>query len=190
MARTISLPYPSLGAAYTNTGVSDDSQPAAGNLNDNGYSLSAQALAIAPGATVSHGGLDFTWPAGAPDNVVAAGQTIELGGSGTKLGLIGTAVNATASGPATITYTDGTTQTYPLSFADWYADKAAGGGEILTTVAYHNSPTGQVNHQVSLYYTAVALDPVKTVRYLTLPTISQSTEGAQIKMHIFSASIG
>ena len=50
-----------------NTGISDDSNPTAANLDGGGGSYSAQALAAAtpsltPGATVMHDGLTFTWP--------------------------------------------------------------------------------------------------------------------------------
>ncbi|GIF21123.1 beta-glucosidase-like glycosyl hydrolase [Actinoplanes tereljensis] len=203
-ARTVALPFPSLAAAYGNAGVSDDTQPATGNLDGGGYSYSAQALAaatpaITPGAVFRHDGLDFIWPAaepGAAGNVVAGGQTIDLtsAGSGTgpgaRLGLVGTGVSGTASGPATITYTDGTTQTSTLAFADWYANAPAAGGAIVTSVAYHNMASGRRDRKVSLYFTSIPLDPAKTVRYLTLPDISQGVTASQTSMHIFTVAIG
>ncbi|GIM94495.1 beta-glucosidase [Paractinoplanes toevensis] len=197
-ARTVTLPFPSLAAAYGNAGVSDDTQPAAGNLDGGGYSYSAQALAAAtpaltPGAGFTHDGLEFTWPEAAPGtagNVVAGGQTIELTGSGTTLGLVGTGVSGTASGPATITYTDGTTQPFTLTFADWYANAPAAGGDIVTSLAYHNTASGRRDRKVSLYFTSVPLDPAKTVRYLTLPDISQGVTASQTSMHLFATAIG
>ena len=84
--------YPSLAAAFNNTGISDDSDAAAANFDGAGYSYSRQALTaarLAPGAAVAHNGLSFTWPnvpAGKPDNVIAMGQTIRLSGTGTRLG--------------------------------------------------------------------------------------------------------
>ena len=197
-ARSVSLPFPSLASAYGNVGISDDAQPSAGNLDGGGYSYSSQALAgatpaITPGAALSHDGLTFTWPnaaAGTADNVVAGGQTIELSGSGTTLGLIGTGISGTASGPATITYTDGTTQTFTLTFTDWYANNPPPGGDIVTSLAYHNTATNPRVRKVSLYYNSVALDPAKTVRYLTLPNISQGVTAAQTSLHIFTTAIG
>ncbi|MBW6439034.1 glycoside hydrolase family 3 C-terminal domain-containing protein [Actinoplanes hulinensis] len=196
--RTVSLPFPSLAAAYGNVGISDDTRPAAGDLDGGGYSYSAQALAaatpaITAGGTVDHDGLTFTWPAaaaGSADNVVAGGQTIALQGSGTRLGLIGTGVSGTPSGPATVTYTDGTTQTFTLTFTDWYANRPAEGGSIVTSLPYHNTASNPRVRKVSLYYTSTALDSAKTVRYLTLPTISQGVTAAQASMHIFATAIG
>ncbi|MGH3166968.1 MAG: alpha-L-fucosidase, partial [Trebonia sp.] len=71
--------YVMLAAGCNNTGITNDSNTGAGNVDGNGYSFSAQALAAAgasPGAVIKAGGLSFTWPsaaAGSPDNVVADG---------------------------------------------------------------------------------------------------------------------
>ena len=62
---------------------------------------------------VTIGGTTFTWPnvpAGTPDNVVTGGQTVDLSGSGTDLGFLGSSQNGTASGIVTIHYTDGSSQ--------------------------------------------------------------------------------
>jgi hypothetical protein len=72
---TVSVPAASLAAAYTNVGTTDDANPGAGDIDGSGSSFSAQALAsvgITPGATIPYRGLSFTWPAGEPDNAVAA----------------------------------------------------------------------------------------------------------------------
>src|ERR1017187_5419632 len=56
---------PALNGAFNNVGISDDANPAVGNLDGGGYSYSAQALAAAdltPGASVAHDGLTFTLP--------------------------------------------------------------------------------------------------------------------------------
>ena len=108
-AATESVPYPSWAAAINNTGISDDANASAANLDGGGASYSAQALAAAtpsltPGATITHDGLTFTWPTaqpGTPDNVVAGGQTVPLTGGGSTLGLLGTGDYGTASGTAT-----------------------------------------------------------------------------------------
>jgi hypothetical protein len=59
---------------------------------------------------------------GTADNVVAAGQTISLSGSGTDLGFIGSSQNGTATGTVTVNYQDGTSQSFNLNIADWYAN--------------------------------------------------------------------
>ncbi|SFW78724.1 NEW3 domain-containing protein [Amycolatopsis australiensis] len=194
-------PYPSLAAAYNNVGISDDVDPGGGNFDGGNASFSAQALAAAtpsltPGATFTHDGLTFTWPdakPGSPDNVVAGGvaggQTITLSGSGHTLGLIGAGDYGSPSGTATVTYTDGTTESRSVSFADWWAN-AATGGDILTTLPYLNNSGGQLTQPVSLYYAPIPLQPGKTVRSLTLPDVSDGANSGTAAMHIFTVAIG
>ncbi|KAA2252257.1 beta-glucosidase [Solihabitans fulvus] len=194
-------PYPSLPAAYNNVAVSDDANPGAGNFDGGGASFSAQALASAtpsltPGATFTHDGLTFTWPTAQPgtqDNVVAGGvaggQTIAVSGTGRTLGLIGVGDYGSPTGTATVTYTDGTTEPYTVTFADWWAN-AASGGDIVATVPYLNTSSGRTNQQVSLYYAAIPLQTGKTVRYLTLPDISDGATTGTAAMHIFAIAVG
>ena len=194
-------PYPSLAAARNNVGISDDATPGAGNFDGGNASFSAQALAAAtpsltPGATFTHNGLTFTWPdaqPGSPDNVVAGssagGQTIAISGSGTTLGLIGAGDYGSPSGTATVTYTDGTTESHSVSFADWWSN-AATGGDILTTLPYLNNSNGRLDQRVSLYYAPIPLQPGKTVQYLTLPDVSDGANMGTTAMHVFTVAIG
>jgi hypothetical protein len=194
-------PYPSFAAAYNNVGISDDATPGAGNFDGGNASFSAQALAAAtpsltPGATFTHDGLTFTWPdarPGSPDNVVAGGvaggQTIAISGTGNTLGLIGAGDYGSPSGTATVTYTDGTTESHSVSFADWWSN-AATGGDILTTLPYLNNSSGQLNQKVSLYYAPIPLQPGKTVQYVTLPDVSDGANMGTAAMHIFTIAIG
>ncbi|MGL1269270.1 hypothetical protein ACSTLE_23565, partial [Vibrio parahaemolyticus] len=41
---TVTVPFPSLAAAYNNTGIADESNPAPGNFDGSGYSYSEQQL--------------------------------------------------------------------------------------------------------------------------------------------------
>jgi hypothetical protein len=197
-ATTASVPFPSWAAAINNTGISDDANPTGANLDGGGASYSAQALAAAtpsltPGATVSHDGLTFTWPnaqPGTPDNVVAGGQTVPITGSGSTLGLLGLGDYGTASGTATVSYTDGSSQSFPLSYADWWANTPTAGDDILTTLPYINQPTGRQNQHVSIYYASLPLAAGKTPQYLTLPNVSQGAVSGQTAMHIFAVAIG
>ena len=144
---TMGAPYPSLAAAYDNAGISDNSNPSAANFDGTGESFSAQALAagtptpLTPGGQATIGGTTFTWPTpvGAPDNVIADGQIIDMSGSGTDLGFLGAAGFGAASGTGTITYTDGSTQTYSISMADWYNNAPVAGDQIATTTSSWNS---------------------------------------------------
>ena len=190
------LPYPSFTSAYNSTAISDDGT-AAGDIDGNKASYSAQALAAAtpsltPGTQVAHDGLTFTWPAsqpGTPDNVKAVGQVLPLSGSGTKLGLLGTGVYGTASGTATVVYTDGTTQPFTLSFADWWGTTPAPGGDVLATMPYLNIAGGRQNQTVSVYGTTVDLQPGKTVRYLVLPNINDGVTPGNV-MHVLAVALG
>ncbi len=189
----VSVPYASLQDAFNNKGISDDSNTTAANLDGGGFSYSAQALAAAgltPGASITHDGVEFTWPnaqPGTPDNVVAGGQTIALPGSGTTLGLLGTGDYGAASGSGTITYTDGTTQQFTLGFPDWWSNTAPAGGDILATVPYINTPSGKRDQHVSVYYVGIPLKAGKTVKYVTLPDVSAQAVQGSTAMHIFAA---
>jgi beta-glucosidase len=186
---TVNVPYASLAAAYNGAGISDDANPAGGNFDGSGYSYSAQALAtigLTPGATATYGGLSYHWPdaaAGAPDMVTAAGQTIALSGQGSTLGLLGAGNNGSASGTAIVTYTDGTTTSGTVTFADWYDNAAVPGCTLAATVPYWNRPPGGLPvRPIGLYATTVPLDPGKTVAAVTLPNES--------RFHVFAAAIG
>ncbi len=192
----VSVPYASLADAFNNPGISDDSNPGAGNLDGGNTSYSAEALAAAgltAGTSFTHDSLTFTWPNAQPatnDNVVAGGQTIALSGSGSTLGLIGTGDYGSVSGDGTVTYTDGSTQQFTVTFPDWWSNSAPSGGDILATLPYINAPTGKENQHVSLYYVGVPLQQGKTVKYVTLPDVSAGVAQGQPAMHVFAASIG
>ncbi len=195
---TVVVPYPSASAAYDNVGISDNSDPGAANFDGSGYSFSEEELTtagLAPGAAVTHDGIGYTWPssaAGAADNIVASGQTVDISGSGTSLGILAAANNGTATGNVTVTYTDGTTSTSPISVADWYANQAATGSDVLvTTPNWNQPPNGTLgNHAVSIYATSVPIDASRTVASVTLPDVSAGTAPSQLALHIFALGIG
>jgi hypothetical protein len=195
-ATQASVPFASLSSAFGNSGISDDSNTSQGNLDGGGASYSAQALAAAgltPGAQITHDGIAFTWPAaqpGTPDNVVAGGQTITLSGSGTTLGFLGSGDYGTADGAGTITYADGTTQQFDLTMPDWWSNTAPPGGDILVTDPYLNNAAGKLTQPDSIYYAGVPLQKGKTVKYVTLPDVSQGAAQGETAMHIFAIGIG
>ena len=188
---SVTVPYPSLSAAYNTAGVSDDSNPAPGNFDGTGYSYSAQALAsvgITPGGTVSSGGFSFTWPnvaAGQPDAVTSSGQVVDLSGTGSQLAFLGAGSNGTQTGQVTVTYTDGTTSTGTITLSDWYSNAAVTGDSLVATTPYWNEPAGSTlpkDHQVSLYLTTVPLTAGKTVASVTLP--------GNANIHVFATAFG
>jgi hypothetical protein len=196
---TMGAPYSSLAAAYDNAGISDNSDPAAANYDGTGDSYSEQALAagsptaLTPGGQATIGGTTFTWPTpvGAPDNVIADGQVIDVSGTGTDLGFLGAGAFGAASGTGTITYLDGSTQSFGLSMADWYNNAPVAGDEIATTTSSWNSSSStQVPHAVSIYFASVPLAPGKPVASVTLPTVSTGVGNGVNAMHIFAMAIG
>jgi lysophospholipase L1-like esterase len=187
-------PTASLSDYFDNTGVSDDSSPGSGNIDglDNSYSYQALSSAgITPGSTITSGGLSYTWPdvaAGKPDNVAAAGQTVLLApaAGATTLGILGSASYGPSQGTATITYTDGSTQTFTLAFSDW---TLAGGllpaDTEVAQMPYRNSPAGASKSTTCLFTTTVALQTGKTVQSITLPANVNQGE-----IHVFAITTG
>jgi beta-glucosidase len=195
---TVGAPYSSIDAAYDNVGISDNADPSTADFDGTGDSFSAEALAagtptpLTSGSQATIEGTTFTWPAAAtPDNVIADGQIIDLTGSGTDLGFLGSSGFGSASGNGTITYTDGTTQSFNLSLADWWSNSPATGDEIATTTTSWNyTSTTQTPHPVSIYFMSVPLAAGKTVASVTLPTVSSGAGNGQNAMHIFAMAVG
>jgi beta-glucosidase len=194
---TVTVPFSSLTAAYNNTGISDNSNEAAADLDGSGDSFSAQALAAAtptaltPGQQVTVGGTTLTWPnaaPGTPDNVVTAGQTVAVSGSGTDLGFLGTSQNGTSSGTITVNYTDGSSQSFTINMADWFSNSPAIGNQLAATTSswnFQNNPNGP--HPVSVYFGSVPLQQGKQVASVTLPVLGG---GGTTAMHIFAMATG
>jgi predicted alpha-1,2-mannosidase len=191
-------PGGALPSHFDNVGTSDDANRAAADYDLVGYSYSAQALAAAgvrPGGTVTAGGLTFTWPsagAGAPNNVIAAGQTVDVtaAAGAARLSLLGSGTHGNPSGTLTVTYTDGTSQTATIGLSDWTLNGGSGqpafGNVTAATSAYRNRTSGGTD-QVRTYVFATApvtLTAGKQVRSVRLPaTVSTG------RMHVFAIAI-
>ena len=180
---------------YDNVGISLDGNQAAANFDGGGYSYSATGLAnagLTPGAAVTAGGLTFTWPdvaPGAPDNILAAGQTMLVNGAAgqTTLGLLGSSSNGTSQGTIVIFYTDGTSSSGTVSFSDW-ASGPGSGDTAVAAMPYRNSAGGSQNITMYIYATTVPLDPSKTADFIVLPDVSSSDSGSA--MHLFALALG
>jgi hypothetical protein len=182
-------------AAYNNTGVSDDEgDHDEADYDGGGWSYSRQALAAAgltPGGQGTVDGLTFTWPdspSARPDNVSAAGQSIELAAPAASLSFIGSAVNGNQQTKATVTYSDGTTDTIDLSFTDWTVGGGGGtvqyGNEVVAKTAYRNV-AGADKDPVATYIFATkpfAAPQGKTITSVKLP---QNTD-----LHVFTLATG
>jgi beta-glucosidase len=192
----VTVPYDSVAAGENNTGISDDTDTNAASFDGNGASYSAQALAsvgVTPGAHLSYDGIGFTWPgaaAGKPDNVVASGQTIDLSGQGKSLGILDSSTYGVSSGTGTVTYTDGTTQSFSLSVDDWYRAAPAGSNAVIVP-PYRNTPGNVQDHTVTnVFEQSVPLQAGKTVAAVTLPDISGAAAAGTVTLHVFALAIG
>jgi hypothetical protein len=164
---------------HSGIGMTTDGVPATNGGFDgagNTYSWTALGDSASGGAlsgsTLVSGGLaidigspnqpDFTW---------AAGQTIEVTGSGSVLTLAGAAVNGgQANQQFTLTFTDGSTATWTQSLSDWCDPSTYPNEAILSTQSYRNTASGgtdaTTNHIYSYGYT---LPEGKTLKSITLP---------------------
>ncbi|HEX4212975.1 MAG TPA: glycoside hydrolase family 76 protein, partial [Candidatus Dormibacteraeota bacterium] len=183
---------------FDNIGISPDDDQACANMDGDGFSLSANALAadnITPGGSVAGDGLTFTWPDAAAcsnDNILAAGQTMLVpGASGdTTLGVLGTSTSGTSSGTLVIHYTDGSITTQTLTFNDW-AGGPSGSDTAVATMPYRNSDGGSSQTlNMYVYVTTVPVDSTKTVESITFPDISDHVGASVTAMHIFAVAIG
>ena len=190
-----------LAPYYNVTGISSDGTASGANFDGDGFSYSEQALTaagLAPGATVTSGGITYTMPGAAaaqPDAVEAAGQTIPVStpGGATSIGFLGSAVNAGttgASGTVTVNYTDGTTSTATLGMTDWTLGGGSGtpqfGNVTVATLPYRNATDGtKQTINTFLFAATIPVDGSKTVASITLPaTVNNGSIG------IFSISAG
>ncbi|HUN33437.1 MAG TPA: carbohydrate-binding protein [Trebonia sp.] len=183
--------YPSLAASFNDVGITTDNDTAPGNYDGGGASFSQTALTnagAAPGATISSQGLSYTFPsvaAGTSDNTVAEGQAITMSGSGT-LGFLVSASYGPASGTGTITYTDGSTQSYTLTSPDWFSTTPPSGGALAISSAYQNRQ-GNTTYAGSgnIFSETVTLAAGKTIAAVTLPPGGALAAGTPA-LHVFA----
>ena len=192
---SVAVAYATTADAFDNVGISDDHATTAGNYDGEGASFSAQALAangLSPGATVRQDNMSFTWPdiaPGTPDNIVAHGQAVSVTGTGSTLGIFGASGFSTTTGSGQVVYTDGSTQAFGLSFADWWAQQAISGSDIAATLPYLNNGGGQQNQTVHMYFAGVPLQAGKTVEAVVLPDVSTDASDHTPAMHIFALGV-
>jgi hypothetical protein len=182
---------------YNNIGISDNSNPAGANFDGNGASYSAEDFAdptIAgwnPGDTLTYEGINYIWPgvpAGQADNYQAAGQLIPVTpvAGATTIGFVGAATNAfpSASGTATLTYTDGSTSTFTLGMTDWSMDGGTAiplaSDRLFALLPHYNNAQGTITGNSYLFETETRLTAGKTLQSVTLP--SSVNQG---QLHVF-----
>ncbi len=158
-----------IASAFNRTGIVADGTAFSGGLDGYGSALSANLL----GNSISAGGVTFNLGhAGANDVVSADGQKIALPtGSDATLDLLATGVGGAQPNQSfTVTYTDGTTQTFTQSISDWAAPQGYPGETTAVTTAYRDLSYGaKQGGTFRIYLYTFALDLTKTVSTLTLP---------------------
>ncbi len=213
--------YPSISEAYNSQGFSADGSTNAdgsgaafdGSLNS--FSSNALAAGYFGSGSYSNGmlttlGASFTLPYNLAtnqqqlDNVIAAGQTIDLAsGGGTQVVFLGSAVNGGGTGSTgnvAINYTDGTSSTASLVMGDGTLNGSASRSPasscnltaslpapdtVAVAMGYRNASNGTSGGNCSyLFSQAVPVLSGKTVKSVTLP--SNVDKG---KMHIFGIAM-
>jgi outer membrane protein assembly factor BamB len=178
-------------APFNNVGISSDANPTTANFDAAGASYSNDALTaagFAPGQNVTVGSYAFQWvtPAqGTPDNWQQAEQAIPFSTSANSIAFLGAAADGPSTGTGFVHFTDGSAQSFTLTFSDW---TLGGGGAAIApgdTVAvvtpYRNTPTGKQTVQTYVFETTISLPSGKTVVSVTLPrTVNQGA------IHIFA----
>ena len=185
----------SLAATFNDVGISADNNTAPGNFDGGNASYSQTALSNAgagPNAAVSASGKHFTMPnvaAGAADNTVANGQTITVSGSSGSLGFLVSGSYGPVTGTGTVTYTDGTAQSYSLSAPDWFSTTGPTGGAVAVTSAYQNRQGNTTyQHTADLFSLTVSLNSAKTVASVTLPALGALASGSPA-LHVWAISL-
>jgi hypothetical protein len=173
---SLSPPAPSdpnfvdLSSAFNRQGIVADGAPfTGGGLDADGYALSSSLV----GTSLTTGDATFDLgPAGAKDVVSAGGQTVALSpGNDAALKLLATGVNGAQANQAfTVTYTDGTTARFTQSISDWAIPQGFAGEATALATGYRDTAGGgQQAGKFRIYEYAIALNPAKTVKSLTLP---------------------
>ncbi len=183
--------FPNLAASFNNIAITADNNTNPGNFDGGGASFSETAVTNAgagPGATVNSSGVAFTMPnvAGSTnDNTVAQGQKITLSGSGT-LGFLVSSSYGPATGSGTITFTDGSTQSYTLNVPDWWSTTAPSGGAVAVNSTYQNRANNTTfAHTADIFSIPVTLTAGKSVASVTLPPGGALAAGTAA-IHVFA----
>ena len=163
--------------SYNAEGIYTDGTtfPADGGADGGGAAYSANLLHLSPrsGETILVGPSQFYLaPANSRNVLYGTGEPIALpAGEYTYLKLLGTAVQGDQTDqPVTITYTDGSTQTYKQSFSDWSSLSRYNNESLAIQTAYRDYNDGSQDQQAfNVYLYTLPLETSKTVKSLTLP---------------------
>ena len=156
---------------YNHDGVATLDATDQGNFDDSGWSYAANLLPAA--GPTSLGGIPYVAPstAGADANFVEAqGQSLALPAGGwTTAYVLGATHHGNVDTAATVTYSDGSSQTLPLQLTDWAGGPAFGNTKEIAMPYRIRAGQGEDGPPVAIFGTRLALDPAKTPRSIALP---------------------
>jgi hypothetical protein len=162
-----------LSGSFNRMGIVDDGSTfsSTGGIDGVGFALS-EALV---GASLTWNGMVFNLgAAGSNDVVCAAGQTIPVPqGRYTTLQMLALGVNGNQPNQTfTVTYTDGTTQTFTQSISDWATPQSFLGESKVLTMPYRDKFDGTMDSAKNyfIYGYSFGLFTTRTVQSITLPS--------------------
>ncbi len=159
----------SLAGYYNRAGIYTDGQTFSSGFDGGSAAYSANLL----GPSVYWDNLVFTFgPPNTLDVVACTGQTIPLpGGSFNSLQLLAAGVNGNQSNQTfTVTYTDGSTDTFTQNFSDWANSQSYAGEVRVVGMPYRNKSGGGNQYaSMSVYGYVFTLDQTRTIRSITFP---------------------
>ena len=155
------------------------------------WSYSSNALSAAgfsPGTSVTVGNYTFPWSspaAGSADNWQQNEQIIPFSSTTTSIAFLGAAADGPSSGQGYVRFTDGSLQSFTLTFSDWTlgggSQTIAPGDTVAVVTPYRNTASGMETVKTYMFATSVALRPGKSVVSVTLPeTVNQGA------LHVFA----
>ena len=126
-----------------------------------------------------------------PDNVTASGQTISAIGSGKMLSMLVTAGWGSASGTATVVYSDGSTTNFTVGSPDWFRScPSQAGPDVVIYTPYRNQASGRGDFSACVFFLSVPLQAGKMVERIVLPNVSTPVPGpGTASLHIFAVTI-
>ena len=164
----------SLSSSFNQIGIYADGATfsSTGGFDGAGYAYSSALV----GTGLTFDDTPYVFGSAGTNNMISAtGQTISFTSvqSG-MLRFLGASHNGNSTGQTfTITYTDGTTDTYSQSMSDWGNPQSYAGESTAITMAYRNKYDGTKNTSTfNLYEYSLLLNPSKTVASVTLPNNS------------------
>ena len=177
-----------LSSYFNIRGTSPDSNRRAANLDNAGNSIPEPLWTEARVAGVDFMGIKFQLGPDAANNfVTAAGQDIALSGTGySRVYLLGLAgKNGAAGGKFSVNYTDGTSVSKPIMFADWRSpltgwvpmDRMDTKPYVYDSIAqvfthWHDQVADMMTFDNYLYVYYIDIDEAKALESITLPDAS------------------